>query len=226
MITSNREPVEWLGLRGRPAARQSEVDRLESAAHEHVLYGVLPATTEANHRARRRRDPASQARPVAPVILTVPDRDGVAVKNPALLTLPGAWDGRVPDAIEWAAAVTSRPEDQCGSSLAGDRPCCYQRRPGTRCSVTAAPATVRRAAPPVRWRRTIGPPDLVGIVEDWRPMATTRRSVDGPTVPSVERLRRSPLVPLPFEQEVFVATGPADQAPRPGATPRAFPRPG
>ncbi|MBM3992458.1 MAG: cell division protein ZapE [Planctomycetes bacterium] len=39
VITSNREPVEWLGLMTDPLLAQSAIDRLQSAAHELVLDG-------------------------------------------------------------------------------------------------------------------------------------------------------------------------------------------
>jgi DNA replication protein DnaC len=38
-VTSNREPVEWLGYMADPLLAQSAVDRLQSAAHELVLDG-------------------------------------------------------------------------------------------------------------------------------------------------------------------------------------------
>jgi len=38
-ITSNREPVEWLGLMADPLLAQSAIDRLQSAAHELILDG-------------------------------------------------------------------------------------------------------------------------------------------------------------------------------------------
>jgi DNA replication protein DnaC len=39
VITSNREPVEWLGLMADPLLAQSAIDRLQSAAHELILDG-------------------------------------------------------------------------------------------------------------------------------------------------------------------------------------------
>ena len=39
MVTSNREPVEWLGLMADPLLAQSAIDRLQSAAYELVLEG-------------------------------------------------------------------------------------------------------------------------------------------------------------------------------------------
>ncbi|MEX2653996.1 MAG: IS21-like element helper ATPase IstB [Acidimicrobiia bacterium] len=39
VVTSNREPVEWLGLMADPLLAQSAIDRLQSAAHELVLDG-------------------------------------------------------------------------------------------------------------------------------------------------------------------------------------------
>jgi DNA replication protein DnaC len=38
-VTSNREPIEWLGLMADPLLAQSAIDRLQSAAHEVVLDG-------------------------------------------------------------------------------------------------------------------------------------------------------------------------------------------
>lgn len=39
LVTSNREPIEWLGLMADPLLAQSAIDRLQSAAHELVLEG-------------------------------------------------------------------------------------------------------------------------------------------------------------------------------------------
>ena len=39
IVTSNREPVEWLGYMADPLLAQSAIDRLQSAAHELVLDG-------------------------------------------------------------------------------------------------------------------------------------------------------------------------------------------
>ena len=39
VITSNREPAEWLGLMADPLLAPSAIDRLQSAAHELVLDG-------------------------------------------------------------------------------------------------------------------------------------------------------------------------------------------
>ena len=39
IVTSNREPVEWLGFMAEPLLAQSAIDRLQSAAHELVLDG-------------------------------------------------------------------------------------------------------------------------------------------------------------------------------------------
>ena len=39
VVTSNREPIEWLGLMADPLLAQSAIDRLQSAADELVLDG-------------------------------------------------------------------------------------------------------------------------------------------------------------------------------------------
>jgi DNA replication protein DnaC len=39
IVTSNREPIEWLGQMADPLLAQSAVDRLHSAAYELVLDG-------------------------------------------------------------------------------------------------------------------------------------------------------------------------------------------
>ena len=39
VATSNREPIEWLGLMADPLLAQSAIDRLQSAAHELILEG-------------------------------------------------------------------------------------------------------------------------------------------------------------------------------------------
>lgn len=62
VITSNREPVEWLGLMADPLLAQSAIDRLQSAAHELVLDGE-------SYRQRQKptiTDPAVDDPPVRP----------------------------------------------------------------------------------------------------------------------------------------------------------------
>jgi DNA replication protein DnaC len=39
VITSNREPVEWLAVMADPLLAQSAIDRLQSAAYELVVEG-------------------------------------------------------------------------------------------------------------------------------------------------------------------------------------------
>jgi DNA replication protein DnaC len=39
VVTSNREPIEWLALMADPLLAQSAIDRLQSAAYELVLDG-------------------------------------------------------------------------------------------------------------------------------------------------------------------------------------------
>jgi DNA replication protein DnaC len=39
VVTSNREPIEWLGMMADPLLAQSAIDRLKSAAHELILDG-------------------------------------------------------------------------------------------------------------------------------------------------------------------------------------------
>ena len=70
VVTSNREPIEWLGYMADPLLAQSAIDRLQSAAHELVLDGqsyrqrqkptvtandALDPTTPARRSSRRRR---------------------------------------------------------------------------------------------------------------------------------------------------------------------------
>jgi DNA replication protein DnaC len=70
IVTSNREPIEWLALMADPLLAQSAIDRLQSAAHELVLDGEsyrqhqrpavttndrLDATEPAPRASRRRR---------------------------------------------------------------------------------------------------------------------------------------------------------------------------
>jgi DNA replication protein DnaC len=61
IVTSNREPIEWLGLMADPLLAQSAIDRLQSSAYELVLDGE-------SYRQRQRPTPghARQPGPTAP----------------------------------------------------------------------------------------------------------------------------------------------------------------
>jgi DNA replication protein DnaC len=64
IVTSNREPIEWLGYMADPLLAQSAIDRLQSAAHELVLDGESyrqrqkPGITTSDHAL----DPSTPAR--------------------------------------------------------------------------------------------------------------------------------------------------------------------
>lgn len=51
LLTTNREPIEWLGQLADPLLVQSALDRLQSFAYELVTEGgfYLPATAEPDH---------------------------------------------------------------------------------------------------------------------------------------------------------------------------------
>jgi DNA replication protein DnaC len=55
VVTSNREPIEWLGLMADALLAQSAIDRLQSAAHELVLDGESY---------RKRQKPQISSRPI------------------------------------------------------------------------------------------------------------------------------------------------------------------
>lgn len=56
VVTSNREPIEWLGLMADPLLAQSAIDRLQSAAYELVLDGD-------SYRRRQRPTPGQPSDP-------------------------------------------------------------------------------------------------------------------------------------------------------------------
>jgi DNA replication protein DnaC len=56
VVTSNREPIEWLGLMADPLLAQSAIDRLQSAAYELVLDGD-------SYRRRQRPTPGAPTEP-------------------------------------------------------------------------------------------------------------------------------------------------------------------
>lgn len=58
MVTSNREPIEWLGLMADPLLAQSAIDRLQSSAYELVLDGE-------SYRRRQKPVPGLASRPPA-----------------------------------------------------------------------------------------------------------------------------------------------------------------
>ncbi len=64
VVTSNREPVEWLGLMADPLLAQSAIDRLQSAAHELVLEGdsYRPRQKPGVNKSDEALDPAQTAR--------------------------------------------------------------------------------------------------------------------------------------------------------------------
>lgn len=61
IVTSNREPIEWLALMADPLLAQSAIDRLQSAAHELIVDGESyrrrekPTVADAPATPRRRR---------------------------------------------------------------------------------------------------------------------------------------------------------------------------
>jgi DNA replication protein DnaC len=67
IVTSNREPIEWLGQMADPLLAQSAIDRLQSAAYELVLDGESDRKHQkpgldvgtTTPRPRRRRRPGS-----------------------------------------------------------------------------------------------------------------------------------------------------------------------
>ncbi len=56
MTTSNREPIEWLGLMADSLLAQSAIDRLQSSAYELVLEGE-------SYRRRQKPTPGQEAAP-------------------------------------------------------------------------------------------------------------------------------------------------------------------
>jgi DNA replication protein DnaC len=59
IVTSNREPVEWLALMADPLLAQSAIDRLKSSAYEMVLDGE-------SYRQRQKPTPGAAAEPAPP----------------------------------------------------------------------------------------------------------------------------------------------------------------
>jgi DNA replication protein DnaC len=59
IVTSNREPVEWLGLMADALLAQSAIDRLQSSAHELVLEGE-------SYRRRQKPAPGDPDQPTQP----------------------------------------------------------------------------------------------------------------------------------------------------------------
>ena len=58
VVTSNREPIEWLGLMADPLLAQSAIDRLQSAAYELVLDGESYRRRQKPRRHRHHQRPA------------------------------------------------------------------------------------------------------------------------------------------------------------------------
>ena len=77
IVTSNREPLEWLALMADPLLAQSAIDRLQSAAHELVLDGESyrqrqkPTIAQPTH---HRHDPTATTPAIIPTpTLKTPD---------------------------------------------------------------------------------------------------------------------------------------------------------
>src|SRR5688500_1175593 len=62
IVTSNREPIEWLGYMADPLLAQSAIDRLQSAAHELVLDGESYRQRQKPAVADDKLDPATPTR--------------------------------------------------------------------------------------------------------------------------------------------------------------------
>lgn len=62
VLTSNRTPIEWLGLMADPLLAQSAIDRLQSAAHELVLDGESYRQRQRPHTSDALDPPATPTR--------------------------------------------------------------------------------------------------------------------------------------------------------------------
>ena len=73
MLTSNRDPSEWLGFMADPLLAQSAVDRLKSAAWELVIEGESYRQNEqpAIGADRTETSPARRCRRSSPFLLTM-----------------------------------------------------------------------------------------------------------------------------------------------------------
>jgi DNA replication protein DnaC len=61
VVTSNREPIEWIGLMADALLAQSAIDRLKSAAHELVLDGESYRERQKPTVSQRTKDPLDRA---------------------------------------------------------------------------------------------------------------------------------------------------------------------
>jgi DNA replication protein DnaC len=124
VVTSNREPIEWLGLMADPLLAQSAIDRLQSAAHELVLDGESYRQRQSRPSPRPTTTPLTTRRPPG----DHPVADADTPRNP----VPCHW--RTGGPIELAhdmgahrrlrSAAHDAPIYPGSSSATGDRSAC------------------------------------------------------------------------------------------------------
>jgi DNA replication protein DnaC len=128
VVTSNREPVEWLGYMADPLLAQSAIDRLQSAAHELGLDGE-------SYRQRQKptvTPPAADGLDPAPATRRTSAPPTVTHREPGPMPLALGWSHHAGARHSPACSTVAvpvrwgRPED------ASDRRCCASGTPHRR----------------------------------------------------------------------------------------------
>ena len=130
VVTSNREPIEWLGLMADPLLAQSAIDRLQSAAHELVLDGE--SYRQRQKPGHHRTDDTLDRPPTDPAIITTP----TLTPRAGPMSLAHGWSHRA------GARHSTRPRQ-----LSQDE---WDALPPNRCAAVPAAANALACAGP-RW---------------------------------------------------------------------------
>ena len=108
VVTSNREPIEWLGQMADALLAQSAIDRLQSAAYELVLDGESYRQAPKTRTQRRRNNPTTPAPAAHLTSSTTRHHHHANAENPR--------SGPIPLANKWSHQAGGR-QCPCGDGV-------------------------------------------------------------------------------------------------------------